>query len=482
MRKLFTSLSSFYLIAIFVVFSCKNEGEVHINKNLNAENVEFWLSDQSVSKIFSKQTTGVDTGRVYQSVYKNIIIDTSQVYQEMDGFGFALNGGSAMHIFNMDHSSRSALLNELFGSDENSIKASYLRVSIGSSDLDEYPFSYNDLPDGQTDIEMNNFDLGYDKLYLIPVLKEIIEISPDIKIMASPWSPPAWMKTNKSTVGGSLLLEYYDAYALYFVKYIQSMHDEGIEIDAITIQNEPLHDGNNPSMHMSSSEQALFISQSLGPLFLQNQIETKIIIYDHNADRIDYPISVLNDFSARQYIEGSAFHLYGGDINDLSLLKSLHPDKNLYFTEQWVGAPGDLYGDLRWHIRNLIIGASRNWCKTVIEWNLASDDKQKPHTEGGCSSCLGAVTIKNNNVLRNTAYYVIAHASKFTPPGSVRVYSSSTSSLPNVAFITPEDKIVTVVLNDSNDKVIFNITLENNYMHSTLNAGAIGTYIWKIKS
>ena len=482
MRKLFTSLSSFYLIAIFVVFSCKNEGEVHINKNLNAENVEFWLSDQSVSKIFSKQTTGVDTGRVYQSVYKNIIIDTSQVYQEMDGFGFALNGGSAMHIFNMDHSSRSALLNELFGSDENSIKASYLRVSIGSSDLDEYPFSYNDLPDGQTDIEMNNFDLGYDKLYLIPVLKEIIEISPDIKIMASPWSPPAWMKTNKSTVGGSLLLEYYDAYALYFVKYIQSMHDEGIEIDAITIQNEPLHDGNNPSMHMSSSEQALFISQSLGPLFLQNQIETKIIIYDHNADRIDYPISVLNDFSARQYIEGSAFHLYGGDINDLSLLKSLHPDKNLYFTEQWVGAPGDLYGDLRWHIRNLIIGASRNWCKTVIEWNLASDDKQKPHTEGGCSSCLGAVTIKNNNVLRNTAYYVIAHASKFIPPGSVRVYSSSTSSLPNVAFITPEDKIVTVVLNDSNDKVIFNITLENNYMHSTLNAGAIGTYIWKIKS
>ena len=482
MRKLFTSLSSFYLIAIFVVFSCKNEGEVHINKNLNAENVEFWLSDQSVSKIFSKQTTGVDTGIFYQNVYKNIIIDTSQVYQEMDGFGFALNGGSAMHIFNMDHSSRSALLNELFGSDENSIKASYLRVSIGSSDLDEYPFSYNDLPDGQTDIEMNNFDLGYDKLYLIPVLKEIIEISPDIKIMASPWSPPAWMKTNKSTVGGSLLLEYYDAYALYFVKYIQSMHDEGIEIDAITIQNEPLHDGNNPSMHMSSSEQALFISQSLGPLFLQNQIETKIIIYDHNADRIDYPISVLNDFSARQYIEGSAFHLYGGDINDLSLLKSLHPDKNLYFTEQWVGAPGDLYGDLRWHIRNLIIGASRNWCKTVIEWNLASDDKQKPHTEGGCSSCLGAVTIKNNNVLRNTAYYVIAHASKFTPPGSVRVYSSSTSSLPNVAFITPEDKIVTVVLNDSNDKVIFNITLENNYMHSTLNAGAIGTYIWKIKS
>ena len=164
-------------------------------------------------------------------------------------------------------------------------------------------------------------------------------------------------------------------------------------------------------MHMTSSEQALFISQSLGPAFLHNQINTKIIIYDHNADNIDYPISVLNNSNARQYVDGSAFHLYGGDINDLSELKNTHPDKNLYFTEQWVGAPGNLYGDLRWHIRNLIIGATRNWCKTIIEWNLASDENQKPHTDGGCGSCLGAVTITGNSVQRNTAYYVIAHLS-----------------------------------------------------------------------
>ena len=473
---------AFHITSIFLVFSCKNEGEVYINKNLNVENVGFWLSDQSESKIFSKQTTGVDTGRVQEGTFENIIIDTNQVYQEMDGFGFALNGGSAMHLFNMDQSSRSALLNELFGNNENSIRASYLRVSIGASDLDEYPFSYNDLPDGEIDIGMVNFDLGYDKLYLIPILKEIIEISPNIRIMGSPWSPPVWMKTNKNTIGGSLLPEYYDAYALYFVKYIQAMKNEGIIISAITIQNEPLHDGNNPSMHMASSEQASFISQSLGPAFLQNQIDTKIIIYDHNADNIEYPISVLNNSNARQYVDGSAFHLYGGNISDLSALKSAHPDKNLYFTEQWVGAPGDLYGDLRWHIRNLIIGASRNWCKTVIEWNLASDENQKPHTEGGCSSCLGAVTIENNNVLRNTAYYVIAHASKFVTPGSARVYSSSTSSLPNVSFLTPEDKIVTVVLNDSDDKINFNIMQEDKYMHSSLNAGAVGTYIWEIEN
>ena len=482
MRKLFTPLSLYYLIVIFVVFSCNNEGKVYINKNLNGENVEFWLSDQSESKIFSKQTTGVDTGSVAEGAFENIIIDTSQVYQKMDGFGFALNGGSAMHIFNMNRSSRSALLEELFGDNENSIRASYLRVSIGSSDLDEYPFSYNDLPEGQTDVEMNNFDLGYDKLYLIPVLKEIIEISPNIKIMASPWSPPSWMKTNNSTVGGKLLPEFYDAYALYFVKYVQSMKNEGIKISAITIQNEPLHDGNNPSMHMTSSEQALFIGQSLGPAFLQNQIDTKIIIYDHNADNIEYPIFVLNDLNARQYVDGSAFHLYGGDINDLSELKNIHPDKNLYFTEQWVGAPGDLYGDLRWHIRNLIIGASRNWCKTIIEWNLASDENQKPHTDGGCSSCLGAITISNNGVQRNTAYYVIAHASKFVSPGSIRLHSSISSILPNVSFLTPENKIAIIILNDSNSKIRFNIILDDKDINSSLNAGAVGTFILDVKN
>ena len=156
-----------YITSIFLVFSCKNDGEVYINKNLNTEYVEFWLSDESESKIFSKQTTGVDTGRVPVGTFENIIIDTNQVYQEMDGFGFALNGGSAMHLFNMDQSSRSALLNELFGNNENSIKASYLRVSIGSSDLDEYPFSYNDLPNGETDIAVSYTHLTLPTILLV---------------------------------------------------------------------------------------------------------------------------------------------------------------------------------------------------------------------------------------------------------------------------------------------------------------------------
>ena len=195
-------------------------------------------------------------------------------------------------LWGMTAESRDAMLEQLFGVDGDAIGTSYLRLSLGSSDLDEYTFSYNSTPG---DVEMNDFDLGYDRRYLIPVLKIILGINPEIRLMASPWSAPVWMKTNNSTVGGRLKTEYYRAYALYFVKYIQQMQAEGIVIDAVTVQNEPLHGGNNPSMEMSPAEQAEFIKNHLGPAFTANNIETKIVIYDHNCDRPDYPLTVLAD-------------------------------------------------------------------------------------------------------------------------------------------------------------------------------------------
>ena len=199
------------------------------------------------------------------------------------------------------------------------------------------------------------------------------------------------------------------------------MKAEGIRIDAITVQNEPLHPGNNPSLLMQAPEQAEFIKNHLGPAFKQAGLDTKIIIYDHNCDRPDYPISILNDAEARKYVDGTAFHLYAGKIDAMSTVHEAHPEKNLYFTEQWIGAPGNLRGDLAWHTRELTIGATRNWSRTVLEWNLAADPRYQPHTPGGCSSCLGAVTIDGDTVTRNPAYYIVAHASKFVRPGSVRI-------------------------------------------------------------
>jgi glucosylceramidase len=334
------------------------------------------------------------------------------------------------------------------------------------------------MPAGQTDPTLANFSLSQDTIDLIPVLKQILTINPGIKIMGSPWSPPVWMKDNGSSVGGSLLPQYYSVYAQYFVKYIQQMRAKGIVIDAITPQNEPQHGGNNPSMLMSSAQQADFIKNHLGPAFQAAAITTKIIIWDHNCDNPNYPISILNDDSAKPFIDGSAFHLYNGDISALTAVHTLHPDKNLYFTEQWTGANGSFEGDLKWHIKNVIIGSMRNWSRNALEWNLASDQNFQPHTPGGCTECKGALTFYNTSVTRNVSYYIIAHASKFVPAGSVRIESGITANLPNVAFKTPSGKKVLIVLNESVATQSFNIRFKNKWTTTSLPAGAAATYLW----
>ncbi|MBO9574058.1 MAG: glucosylceramidase, partial [Chitinophagaceae bacterium] len=358
------------------------------------------------------------------------------------------------------------------------ISISYLRVSIGASDLNASVFSYDDMPKGETDINMDKFSLAPDKTDLIPLLKEILSINPSIKILGSPWSPPAWMKDNDSTKGGSLKKEYYSSYAKYFVRYVEEMKKEGITIDAITVQNEPLHPGNNPSLLMLPEQQAEFIRDHLGPAFQSAGIKTKIIIYDHNCDKPDYPITVLNDEGAKKYIDGSAFHLYAGDISAMSQVHDAHPDKNIYFTEQYTAIESEFPGDLQWHFKNLIIGAPRNHAKTVLEWNLANDAQFGPHTDGGCTTCKGALTIAGDSVKRNVAYYIIGHASKIAPAGSVRIESSQAAHLPNIAYKTPDGKYALIVLNELNNAASFNIKVGDKWAAITLPAGSVGSFRW----
>jgi glucosylceramidase len=463
------------LFILVALFSCSADSDQSADAT-KTETYEFWLSNADRSAMFQKQSISqtINTG----ASVPVIEISGNTTFQSIDGFGCALTGGSAMVIHQMSGTARAALLKELFATDEKNIGMSYLRISIGASDLDERVFSYNDLPSGQTDTGLTTFSLDPDRTHLLPVLKEILAINPDIKILGSPWSAPLWMKSNNASVGGSLKVQYYAVYARYFVKYIQEMKKEGIRIDAITIQNEPLHGGNNPSMVMQPNEQAFFIKNHLGPAFAANGIDTKIIIYDHNADRIDYPLSILSDSAARKYVDGSAFHLYGGNINDLTAVHNAHPDKHLYFTEQWIGAPGNFAADLKWHIGTLIIGATRNWCRNVLEWNLAADPNQDPHTAGGCDQCLGALTISGDAVTRNPAYYILAHAAKFVRPGSVRISSSIPGTLNNVAFQRTDGKKVLIVLNEGENMQVFMIKDGSTEIASLLKAGSVGTYVW----
>jgi len=437
-----------------------------------------WITMPDKSVMLQEQPVNISSNQSKNNNNIQLNINTGTTYQEMDGFGYTLSGGSAMHISKMSAPARAKFLQEIYGTGVNDLGSSYIRISVGASDLDEKIFSYNDLPAGQTDVNIEKFDLGYDKQYLIPVLQQILKINPSIKILGSPWSPPVWMKTNGDTRGGSLKPEYYTAYAKYLVKYIQEMKKNGITIDALTIQNEPLHPGNNPSLLMLAEDQKVFVRDHLGPQFQKEGIKTKIIVYDHNADRPDYPITILNDKEAAKYIDGSAFHLYGGKIEAVSSVHEAHPNKNLYFTEQWVGAPGDFAKELNWHIENLIIGAPNNWCKTVLEWNLAADENQNPHTDrGGCDRCLGAVTITGDKVTREPAYYIIAHASKFVRPGSLRVKSNVIEGLPNVAYKTPNGGTVAIIQNTSKEDKTIDVNAGNKNTTITLKAGAVATLV-----
>jgi len=438
--------------------------------------VDFWLTTSGKEILFSRQSTKMLFEDKFNS-NATIDVDTTQTYQTIDGFGFTLTGGSASVMYILPAGKREALLKELFATDSTFIGISYLRISIGASDMSAMPFTYDDMPAGQTDVTLAQFSLDSEKADLIPLLKEILEINPDIKILGSPWSAPVWMKTNNSFVGGSLNPAYYDVYARYFVKYIQGMAAEGIQIDAVTMQNEPLNPNNNPSMSMSSTQQSDFLKNHLGPAFTDAGLQTKIILYDHNCDMASYPLAILADPGARAYADGSAFHLYGGSITALSQVHDAYPDKNIYFTEQYTSSTGDFGGDLNWHLKNLIIGATRNWSRNVLEWNLATNSSLGPHTIGGCSTCLGALTI-GTNITRNVSYYIVAHASKFVRPGSVRISSNIPGSLQNVAFQRPDGKKVLIVLNDNSLSQAFNIRFKNKIVTTTLGAGSVGTFVW----
>jgi len=473
---------TYCLILIIAVTACKKSPANSaaqpkpVDSSQVKSEMEFYLTTGNQISLLQKQNTKLVFG-TSTNFYPDINVDSTQTYQTVDGFGFCLTDASAGLISDLPSSMQNDLLKELFGSDSNSISISYLRVSIGASDLSASVYTYDDMPAGQTDVDLANFSLRKDQSKVIPVLKAILAINPNIKILASPWTPPVWMKSNNNSVGGNLLSQYYSVYAQYFVKYIQAMKTEGITIDAVTVQNEPLHGGNNPSMLMSAAEQANFIKNHLGPVFKAASITTKIIVYDHNADRIDYPLAVLDDAGARPYIDGSAFHLYGGDISALSTVHQSYPDKNIYFTEQYTSSTGEFAGDLKWHVKNVVVGSMRNWSRNVLEWNLANDPYFSIHTPGGCTTCKGALTIISGYT-RNVSYYIIGHASKFVPPGSVRIASNNAGSLYNVAFRRPDGKKVLIVENDGNTSQSFNISFKDKKVTASLDAGAVGTFIW----
>jgi glucosylceramidase len=445
-----------------------------------ARPVEQWLTTADRAQAMQRQPALAF--KAARPALPTIEIDAGKAFQPIDGFGFAVTGGSAQLIMKMSPAARGALLQEIFGRGPGRLGVHAIRISIGSSDLDDHVFTYDDMPAGREDPELARFSIDEDRKALIPLLREILAIDPGIHILASPWSAPGWMKTNGLPKAGGLKPEAYDAYARYLVRYLQAMKAAGVPIEAVTLQNEPQNPKNTPSMVMTAEEQARLIGDHVGPAFRAAGLPTRIIAFDHNCDDPGYAMTVLGDAKAGAFTYGSGFHLYEGDASAMSGVHDAHPDKHLYLTEQMViddleaGKPSPIAEPAS----RVVIGAMRNWAESVLLWNLAADPGFGPHTsDGGCTVCQGAVTIDGDKVSRNAAYYAVAQASSFVTPGSRRIASTVPDpELPNVAWRTPEGRIVLLVANRGRTARSFAILDRGRSVSATLSPGSASTFIW----
>jgi glucosylceramidase len=452
-------------------------------QNLQADGsqpVEVWLTTGDAS-IKLQQQLSISFHAGTGSNSRRVVVDESLQYQQMDGFGAAITDSSAWVIYNLlSPDQRNALMNSLF-SPSSGIGLSYVRLPMGASDFSLGPYTYDDIPADQTDPNLDFFSIAHDRPYIIPVIRQAQGINPQLKFMASPWSAPAWMKVSKSLNGSTLLSSNYQTYANYFVKFIQAYQAEDIPLHAVTVQNEPYYASPTyPTMVMKSREQAAFVKGYLGPTFVSAGVNTKILVWDHNWGAFDMALDILDDNGAIPFIAGSAWHCYDGTPDLQTLVHIAHPDKDIYFTECSGGGNNPFADDLAGTMRIVVIGAIRNWAKTVVLWNLALDENHGPRI-GGCDSCRGLVTIHSASgaVNHEVEYYVLGHLAKFVPPGAYRIASdANTNAIENVAFVNPDGSKVLVVLNPGQDPTTFDVRWNDQYFSYTLPAQSVATFKW----
>lgn len=444
-------------------------------------------------RIFEFKKTYLDFSTNDNMSPRTIFLDESQTFQEMDGFGAAITGSTAYNLLKMSEPDRAAFLKETFSVTEG-MGQNYIRIAIGCSDFSLEEYTLNDTRG------IENFALQEEELnYVIPVLKEILAINPDIKIMGSPWTAPRWMKVNNLTdlepfeswTGGHLNPAHYQDYATYFVKWIEAMNAHGIRIHSITPQNEPLNHLNSASMVMKWEEQRDFIKSALGPKLRAAGLNTKIYVYDHNynydnmADQEDYPIKIYEDPEAAQYVAGAAYHNYGGSKDELLDIHAKAPDKELIFSETSIGTWNNghvLSSQLIADMQEVGLGTINNWSRGVIVWNLMLDADRGPNREGGCQTCYGAVDIDRDyrTIRKNSHYFVVGHLSSVVKPGAVRIGTKGfqAEGVIHSAFKNPDDTYAVVLLNSSSVETQVTFSDGNQHFTTTIPANAVISYLW----
>jgi glucosylceramidase len=444
--------------------------------------VSVWETTASQSSLLAPQT-GATFAAGSGSASQTITVNPATTYQTMTGFGASFTDSSAWLVANSPL--RAAIMTKLFDPTQG-IGLDFLRQPIGASDFARSVYSYDDMPAGQSDPSLANFSISHDSAYILPILRQALQLNPATTIMATPWSPPGWMKTSGSMIGGSLNTANDQVYANYLVKFLQAYQNAGVPVSLLTPQNEPeFSPSNYPGSTMSAADEGTFIASYLGPAIRNAGLSTKILAYDHNWNDTTYPSAILGNAAAAQYTAGVAWHCYAGDPSAQTTVHNSYPAKDTYFTEcsgTQSANPASTFSDsLDWQTENLIIGATRNWAKSVVTWNMALDPSGGPSMN--CTTCTGAVTVNNTagTATYNAEYYVLGQASKFVKPGAVRIDSTTfgPGNLEDVAFQNPDGSDALIVLNaDASGAHAFNVDENGQYFAYSLPAKAVATFTW----
>jgi glucosylceramidase len=470
---------------------------------LNAQTVSVYQTTPDLLETLSQRQSLRFTGKPIPGATGPLItVDDGQRFQEIDGFGASLTDAAAwLFAKKLTPAQTDAAFKSLF-SRKDGIALSFLRQPVGSSDLAVTFYSYDDLcqqaakacttPTGVTDSNLDHYSLAHDQEYILPLLKKAVALNPSMHIMLTAWSPPGWMKTSGSMLGlfpgskqpSTLRPDAYPAYANYLVKTVQGYQAAGVPVYSFSVVNEPLWPAPDYSgMLMPAADQANFIANALGPALAAAHLTTKVMVYDHNWDRPDYPETVLKDPRAYAIAAGTAWHHYFGDLTVMTKNHEEFPQKDQWVTESSGGT---------WQKGNVLaeeaaelIAVTRNWSRSYVLWGLATDQSNGPHV-GGCDNCRGLVTIDTSNPDRATVkpevdYYVLGQASKFLEPGAVRIASDEPggSTIKDVAFRNPDGQVVLYALNAGATSMDIRIGFHGKIAATPLPAGSVATFIWK---
>jgi len=446
---------------------------------VEAQTVSVWLTTDDRKSLLQPQPDVTFTGDAIRGSNPVLVIDERATHQVVEGFGASMTDSSAFLLKEVvPASSLPGVMRSLFDRTQG-IGISFLRNPMGASDLARSVYSYDDQPAGAIDSSLASFSIDHDRADVLPLILMAKSINPQIKMMANPWSPPGWMKTSGSMIGGSVNAAAYSALAGYLVKYLQTYAASGAPVDYISLQNEPLYVPRDyPGVSMGPAEQLSLLRDYVLPALRAANLTTRVLVYDHNWDQPGYPLSVLNDASVAlsQNLAGTAWHWYGGTPGAMTTVHNMYPGLNNYVTE---ASGGTWISDEVKQDFEMIVHSMRNWASTYVKWGLALDQNHGPHS-GGCGTCTPLVTVDSTSgaVSYPVDYYTLGHFSKFVLPGSVALWSSNAPGLISAAFATPTRKVVLVAYNDSSADKVFQVSWRGRSFAYTLPALGGATFTW----